>query len=330
MQSQILYVRASGNDANLGTSADQALRSLGQAAKMLTPGTTVYVGPGRYTGRVNISGVPGTASAPVQLVADSKGSKTGDRPGQVTIDAGGDVAALVLTKTPYLTLQGFLITGAQPQVSPAASATELNIRSSSNHVTIRNCLIGGNDSTDGIRLDGSTDVVIFDNLNFEVNRGLAITGDAARADIINNTIVTTQRVGILFKQKSGLAPTDATVLNNIIQDNANKLAVSVDTGPPSSQVGYVGNFNLVFESELPDQMRAYSPVTIHGTKDVNDDAQFVNLAQGDVHLEPTSPAIDAGTRSIDGALLSALFAGSTSSDGGVDRTPIDIGYHYPR
>ena len=330
MQAQILYVRVSGDDANPGTSADQALKTLGQAAEMLVPGTTVYVGPGRYRGRVDVSGVPGTASAPVKFVADRKGAKTGDRPGQVTIDAGGSTAALVLTRSPYLTIQGFLITGALPQVSPAASATEVNVRSASNHATIRDCLIGGSDSTDAIRVDGSSDVVVFNNLLFDVNRGLAITGDALNTDIINNTIIGTQRAAILLKQKGGLAPTDATVLNNIIQDNRNKLGIDVDTGPPSSLPGYVGNFNLVFEPAASDQTRAYSPVTIHGTRDLNVDAQFENAAQQDVHLQPTSPAIDAGTRSIDGALLSTLFAGSTTRDGNIDKTPIDLGYHYPR
>src|SRR5262249_4792318 len=53
-QAQILYVRLSGDDANPGTSPDQALKTLGQAAKMLVPGTTVYVGPGRYRGRIDI------------------------------------------------------------------------------------------------------------------------------------------------------------------------------------------------------------------------------------------------------------------------------------
>jgi len=118
-------------------------------------------------------------------------------------------------------------------------------------------------------------------------------------------------------------------MNNIIQQNGNGRAIQVDDGPPSAEEGYQGNFNLVFEPDAMDQTTAYLPTTVRGLNDVNADAQFVNLDQGDVHLDPASPAVNAGSDDIDAGLLEELQKRSTSADGARDRSPVDLGYHYP-
>lgn len=330
-QNQTLYVRESGNDDNPGTSPEMALKTVARAAQLLAPGTTVYVGPGHYTGRVEITGVEGTADAPIQLIADPTGAHTHDAPGAVTLDAAGDTSALVITKSPYVTADSFVITGAVPQMTPKkVTATEVLVRTTSSNVTISNCVIGQSGMADGIRVDGSSDALIFDNLLFQNDRGLVITGDAPRAQVINNTIATSQRAGIVFTQKSGAAPTDGTVMNNIVQGNENNLGINVDPGPPDAGAGYSGDFNLVFEPGVAEQSKDYKPPGVRGTDDINDDAQFVNLDQGDVHLAPGSPAVNKGSNHIDAALLNELFKRSTLADGSVDKTPVDMGYHYPR
>jgi parallel beta-helix repeat protein len=328
---QVLYVRANGSDANSGTAPDQALKTIVQAAKLLRPGTTVYVGPGRYTGRVAITGVTGAATAPIALLADPTGVQTGDRAGVVTLDAGGDAVALIVTKSPYVTADGFLITGAKPRVTPEpVTATAVQIRSGSDHATISNCVIANGATADGIRIDGSDAALLFNNLIFANDRGITITGAASDARVINNTIVSNERTGILLAQKSGAAPTDATVTNNIVQENGNLVAISIGEGPPSSLSGYAGDYNLVFEPDAADQTTAYRPSTIRGDQDINADALFVNLPQGDVHLATGSPAIDQGSDRIGDALVSALLQRSTAESGGKDQRPVDIGYHYPR
>ena len=43
----------------------------------------------------------------------------------------------------------------------------------------------------------------------------------------------------------------------------------------------------------------------------------------------SSPAINKGSDAIDASLVSALLARSTQADGSLDKTPPDMGYHYP-
>jgi parallel beta-helix repeat protein len=327
---QTLYVRTTGNDDNAGTSPDQALLTVAKAVERMSGGTTIYVGPGHYRGRVEITNVDGRMGAPGELIADASGTHTGDRPGEVILDADGDVVALVVTRSPYVTIDGFLITGARPQTDPRRTATGVNVRTNSHHLTFRNCIIGNVVTADGIRIDASSDSLIFNNLIFENDRGIVISGASQHARIINNTIASQDRVAILLGANDGAAPTNATVTNNIIQTNANNVAIRVDVGPPNSFPGYAGNYNLVFEPDAEDQTASYVPTTIRGVNDINADAQFVNLPQGDVHLEPTSPALNAGSASIGTELVAELLKRSTTDDGAADRAPVDLGYHYAR
>jgi parallel beta-helix repeat protein len=327
--SDILYVRASGDDTNSGKSPDEALQSIVHAAQLLRPGTTVYVGPGHYPGRVEITGVAGTADSPATLVADITGEHTGDSPGDVVLNANGDVLALRISKSPYTIIDGFTITGANP--SSKSSATAIQVRSTSTNVTIRNCSVSNNVSGDGIRVLSSDDVLIFNNLIVDDNNGIRITDGSQNTRIISNTIADNAGTGVAIggKNSAGVVPTGTTLLNNVIQDSKNKVNISVDTGPPSSLTHYTGDFNLVFFSGLSDQTTSYRPASIRGNHDVNQDAKFDDSANGDYHLADDSPAVNAGTNSIDAALLTELEHRTTSSDGTDDKTPVDIGYHYP-
>lgn len=332
-QRKTYYVRVSGSDSNSGTSPAAAFNSVAKAATRLVPGAIVYVGPGHYTeptpGRLSITAA-GTASAPVQLIADTTGVHTGDAPGEVILDAGGDTVALLLTKASFLIVDGFTITGALPESTPVkTSASEIGVRSGSNNVTIRNCVIGQSSSSDGIRIDKSTDVLVFDNLVFENDRGIVITGASTGARLINNTIANSGRTGVALTLESMMAPTGATLTNNIITAQTNHLAINVDQGPPSAQDGYDGDFNLVFEPDQSNQTKDYSPADILGANDINSDPLLVDLEAGDAHLEANSPAIDKGSDDIDPALESALLARSTQADGSLDVAPVDMGYHYP-
>lgn len=328
---QTLYVRTTGNDENSGTAPDMALRTLTRAAELMQAGTTVYVGSGRYTGRLAISGKQGTAARPIQLIADTSGARTGSPPGAVTIDADEGIVALILTRSTYVSVDSFIITGALPQTEPEpATATAVQIRTSSHNTTIRNCIISNLAESDGVRIGGSNDVLLFNNLIFENDRGILISGDSQRTRVINNTIVNHQRAGIALTLNGEVAPVDTTVLNNIVQHNENNIAISVAQGPPSGLEGFTGNFNLVFEPGIENQESIYNPIQARGANDVNADAMFSNVGQGDVHLEPGSPGIDAGTDTIGTPLVNALTQRSTSPDGAADSAPVDVGYHYPR
>ena len=324
-----LFVRESGNDENPGTSPDAALRTLAHAAEVVEPGTTVFVGPGRYVGRVALNGRAGTPSSPIEIIADTGGAHTGDRPGTVNIDAGGDIVALILTRSTYVSVDSFLINGALPDPGNA-SATAVQLRTASNNVTIRNCVIANGADADGVRVNGSSDALIFNNLIFQNDRGILITGDAQRTRVINNTIITHQRASIALTLNAGVAPIDTTVLNNVMQGNETNIAISVAEGPPSALEGYSGDFNAVFEPGIEDQSTIYNPTSIRGEHDVNADPLLSNVGQGEVPPEPGSPAIDAGTDAIGPALVNALLQRSTAPDGAADQAPVDMGYHYPR
>lgn len=326
-----MYVRASGNDDNDGSSPAQALRTMTSAASRSAPGTTIHVGPGVYTGRITFTRVAGTADAPIQLLADPSGRTTGDAAGDVVLDAGGDTVNLVVTRTPFMTIDGFVFRGSVPQTTPdRVASTSIGLRTQSHSVTIRNCVFTSGGLSDGVRIDASSDALVFDNLFHDNDRGIVITGDSQRTRVINNTLVNHLRTGIAIAQRGGVAPADTTVTNNIVQGNENNIAISVDEGPPSALEGYSGDFNLAFEPGLEDQTTVYRPDSIRGAQDVNADAVLANPGEGDVHLGTDSPAIDAGSDGIGSDLVDALRQRSTVVGGAPDEGNVDLGYHYRR
>lgn len=335
-EAQTFYVNPTGNDRNNGLSPERPFRTLGRAVDGLAPGDVVYVAPGTYTPPavppdgapaaqvVEIKGLAGTRDEPVAIIADSRGEQTLTEPGEVIVD-GQDVAiGLRVSRSTSVILDGFRIVRARGD-----NGAGVQVRSHSDGTIVRNCVIS--DSADGIRVEGSDDALVFNNLVYgNDNRGVRIGSGSQRVRLINNTIVGNGNRGVFIggADADNIAPTNATLLNNLLQDNQS-LAIGVDEGPPSALVGYSGNFNLVFATRFADQTRAYRPASIIGAKDVNLDAQFVDAEGGDFRLAAESPAIDAGTDVIGDALRSALFERSATADDRVDGHPVDIGYHYP-
>lgn len=329
------YVSPIGNDRNNGLSPERPFRSLTRAVDGLAAGDVLYVAPGTYTPPsspdaepatqvVEIKGLTGTPDEPVAIIADSRGEQTLTEPGDVVID-GQDVAiGLRVSRSTSVILDGFRVIRARGD-----NGAGIQVRSHSDGAIVRNCVIS--DSADGVRVEGSDDALIFNNLVFRNdNRGVRIGSGSQRARVINNTVVGNNNRGIFIggADTDNIAPTGATLLNNLLQDNQS-LAIAVDEGPPSALVGYRGNFNLVFAARFTDQSRAYRPSSIIGARDVSLDARFVDSEGGDFRLTAESPAIDAGTDVIGDALRSALFARSATADGRVDGHTVDIGYHYP-
>lgn len=333
---RVLYVNPAGNDGNDGLAPDRALQTLTRAASLLRAGDTVYVAAGTYTLRpvgpgeprpteaVSIADVAGTAANPVQLIADIYGEYTGGATGDVVINAANAPIGIRVSRSSHIEIDGFRIIGARGN-----NGAGIQVRSNSPNVTIRNCVI--TNSADGIRVEGSDDVLIFNNLIYRNdNRGIRINA-ARNARIFNNTIVNNRNRGVSIggTNDNNVTSTGATLRNNVIQNNSN-VNVSIETGPPSALVGYVGNFNLVYYSGIADQSRTYRPTTIVGAQDVNADAIFVDESRNDYRLDPdASPAIDAGTGQIPPVLAAQLYERSTLPDGTPDRPPLDMGYHYP-
>jgi len=318
-----LYVRQSGSDDNSGQSPDTAFKTIGKAATRLTPGSTLYVGRGTYNESVQLTGITGTADQPVQIIADRTGNHTTDLSGDVIID-GDDTKlfALLATDSTYVTFDGFFLRG----VPAASGAVVLRVRSTSDHFTISNCVIANAALTDGIRIDNSSSALIFDNLVYAPDRGILVSGASNNTRIINNTIALSARAGIALRATDSVSPNDVSALNNIVQ--AAEAGIAIDT--TGAGTGYIGDYNLVFEPDATDQTTAYNPASARGEHDINSDAQFVNVDVGDVHLNGSSPAINAANAHIDTVLQQMLLLRTTTADNALDRPPLDLGYHYPR
>jgi hypothetical protein len=324
---QTLYVRATGNDDNDGLTPATAFKTVANAALQLKPGRTIYVGPGRYRGRVQIAGVDGSAAKPGRIIADPTGERTGDAPGDVILDGAGELFAVRIQNAAFITIDGFIITGAQD--APDATASAVRVQGASANATIQHCVINNGRPVDGIRIEGASDALIFNNLIVDNNAGVVIRGRAPRAQVINNTIANNASFGIRIVASRTDAPTDATLRNNIVQDSGNNVSIDVDTGPPSAVDSYSGDFNLAFVAVLGDQATTYRPANIRGPHDVNLEAGFVDPTAGDFHLGDESRAIDAGSGAIDHELLDQLLQRTSAESGALDAPPVDLGYHYP-
>lgn len=329
------YVRASGSDDNSGDSPERAFRSIQKAIDLVSDGDMIMVGPGSYPGMVEINRKAGLADNQIVLVADPTGSLTGDASGPVRIQVGqNDPAGIRLTQSTYIVIDGFTISGARGQ-----NAAGILVRSGSDNVTIRNCEIVN--SRDGIRVQDSDDLLLFNNLvTGNTNRGVRIGATASgsgssRARLINNTIADNGGTGIAIGDDDVASP-GALLRNNIVQGNQPR-NVDVAGNAPSSLDGYSADFNLVFTSQPPGQIQCipggdkarcgYGPFVPRGANDVNADAMFVNAARGDYRLQSGSPGINAGTANIDADLLEILDE-RTTTGGGSDQLPVDLGYHF--
>jgi parallel beta-helix repeat protein len=316
-------VRESGDDDNAGTRPDRALKTFAAAMRRMSPGSTLYVGTGVYPERLAVTNIPGTASQPVRIIADRSGSITGDSPGAVIIDGDGGPVAAIVTSSPYVTIEGFTLRGVSP--TEMASAVNLRVRGGSDHVTLQHNEILSSQDADGIRVDSSSDVLLFNNLVFSADRGIVVTGDARDVTLINNTVALRQRAGLSLRESGGQAPTNVTVSNCIFQENG--AAAAIDARAAAD--GYSGDYNLVYQPALDDQLEAYSPASVRGENDQNTDALFIDIGGGDARLQVNSPAVDAGTSALDVDLQDALEERTTTDDGVADTPPLDIGYHFP-
>jgi hypothetical protein len=318
-----LYVRQSGSDGNSGLSPDNALKTIGEAVNLLTPGSTLYVGRGTYNESVQLTRIIGTADQPVQVIADRFGSHTTDTVGDVIIDADDSKSfAVLVTESPYLTFDGFFLRGL-PAVN---GGVMLRARSTSDHFTVRNCVIANAALADGIRIDNSASALVFNNLVYGADRGIVVSGGSNSTRIINNTVALTARAGISLAARDSVSPSGVSLLNNIVQ----AADAGTDIDATGAGAGYVGDYNLVFQPDATDQTTAYKPASARGDHDINRDASFVNVDVGDLHLNGDSPAINASAVRLDSSLQQILLLRTTTADNALDRPPIDLGYHYPR
>ncbi len=108
------FVRKTGNDGNLGTSAGTAWLTIDYAVDNVAAGDTIYVGAGTYIEEVNPA-VAGTVSNPIKYIADTDGAQTGDA-GDVIISNSAGLRALYIFSRDYIEVYNFKISGGSSQV----------------------------------------------------------------------------------------------------------------------------------------------------------------------------------------------------------------------
>ena len=312
------YVRVTGSDANTGASPDNALRTISKAGQLARDGYTIIVGSGTYREGVALASV-GTAPNGVRFIADLSG-------GPVVVDATGTPlkAGFSLSSTKGSLIDGFTITGG----ADAGIVIKSGGKGGSDDFEIRNCIVFTNPG-DGIRIQDSANVLIFNNLVYgNAGTGISIAGTTAGspdAHLINNTVAINRFRGINVGTTTVASPR-AYLRNNIVQDTQETPSIRAYAPPPPeiprSDVGYSGDFNLV-------RPATYLPANIAGRHDLPQDANFVDPAHGDYHLQANSPALNAGDSLNDMTELANFLRGRTTTGGtDCDKSALDLGYHY--
>ena len=157
--------------------------------------------------------------------------------------------------------------------------------------------------------------------------GIAISVDDLRpspgARLTNNTIYANADWGILIG--SGATPSTGTLIrDNVLQHNVGG-GIAVEAGSlPDTLIAF---------NDTPD---GYGPGLFPEASNLDDDPQLVapagsdgqlggaGFADDDFHLQPTSPAVDAGSApAAELGITGSAIAGQTTDEG-----IVDLGYHY--
>jgi parallel beta-helix repeat protein len=156
----------------------------------------------------------------------------------------------------------------------------------------------------GINMDGVQDSLIRNNLVYNTHAsGLSLYridggGPSTGNRVLNNTIVVASNGRWALNVQDGA--TDNTFLNNIVHNNHSYRGV-FDISPDSLP-GLVSDYNVVMDRFTTDggdtiltlaEWRQQTGQDTHSFTSTPS-ALFVNAPDGDYHLSPTSPAVDAG------------------------------------
>ena len=315
-----LYVSSViGSDSAAGTSS-APLRTIGRAATLAKPGTTVHVGPGTYTETIN-SSVNGTATARIRYVSDSKW--------KAIIKPASGAYTMWTVKGGYTDIDGFQIDGSNS--TSVRAGIYLNGGNSSvqnswvHHVaTSSGCDNRGgaglvSDQSRGRSL-GNYDFIgnvvhnvgggcgwiqgiyhsssgkIINNVVYATSTGINMGHDNHDIFVMNNTVFNNTGYGVYYggcqeAYNNGCPTSGIQVHNNIIYNNGGGIS-----GPVTAEdVGNDVRNNLVYGNRTNYDLASPSASTKIGM--IGADPQFVSYIAGgggDYRLRSTSPAIGKG------------------------------------
>ncbi len=296
------YVRSGGSDVNDGLSPAAAFATIGRGAhQLVNGGDRVIVGPGTYREGNITPRRGGLAGAPVEFVADSAGTFTGDPAGEVRVVPQADdetqTTGFILFGRRHVVIDGFTIVGARDagiQVRPSSRTA-----SDSANITLRNNLLL--DGGKGLSVEASGDVVVERNLaRGNSGNGLTIVGgaDTTRIRVIGNTLQSNLN-GLRVNRGA-----DVVVRNNEVADNPrgtgmlfgearnlevtgnriskSKTGLELRPGDPSSRIGKV----VIDDNQIEDGERllvGYAEVDLHLSGN-----QLSSLGHARVHVNIAS------------------------------------------
>jgi hypothetical protein len=322
------YVATTGSDTNPGTQERPFLTIL-KASQVATPGTTVHVAPGTYTGGFRTL-ANGTETNRIRYISDTKwGARIVPPPSNTTgyiWDNQGD----------YVDIDGFDIDGNGSDTRQGIYTTGTYTAIKNNHVhhiatniactgsggagintdywtygvqtevtgnVLHNIGYEGCNFIQGIYI--STSAIVKNNLAYDIGgAAIHLWHDANNVTIANNTVFSSQ-FGIIvgggdYHHTTGPAD-NVHVSNNIVYNNLYGISEQGSTGINNSYTN-----NLVYQNSIYN-LSLNNDLTDSGT--ISADPQFVydpGTGGGDYHLKSTSPAIDAG---------SPIYAPSVDLDG---------------
>ncbi|MBX3025055.1 right-handed parallel beta-helix repeat-containing protein [bacterium] len=326
-----VYVRMTGNNRNHGRMPNRAMRSIKAAARLGKAGVTIVVGPGRYEeGTIFVQQRSGRMS----FLGDAWGQLTGDDPGPVLVDAGGQDTGFVIFNAPFAVVDGFHVTNAR--------TAGIQIQRASHHAWVRNNVAFSNLQR-GIDVREAHDVRVTNNLAYANGTGgIQISGKRGsgshRAVVQNNTAYDNGANGFTIGPAGAASPC-ARVRYNIAQRNAkNGFHLGSAVAPGDSRPGYLAAYNInadgyAANTPRPDSDLRRDPLFaapagrdgILGGDGFADDAfQLQHLA---ADQSADSPAIDfAPPRAVELGLADR----TTRTDQVPDAGWLDAGFHYAR
>ena len=152
--------------------------------------------------------------------------------------------------------------------------------------TIRRNLMNGTNSQEAIRLIGASNVLVENNIIMNnLQQGVYIDKDCSNITVRHNTFFNNdQEFGGNGELRTKVTSSDIVIKNNIFYANgSNPVFETTVSSLPGEDYNLVYNYSGSF---------TFGASTIDGL-----DPQFVNTTPGseDLHLQPGSPAIEAGT-----------------------------------
>ena len=314
-----LYVSPSGSDSGTG-SISSPFRTIGKAASVAKPSTTVHVAPGTY-GNVSNS-KSGTSTGRLRFVSDTKwGAKivgtgteahftnNGSYVDIVGFDISGSGRLGVLNYGSFTSIEGNHVhnlkisggcngSGGAGIVDANYSATDDDIIGNVVHD------IGVPGACNGVQgiYHSNLRGHIFNNIVYRVSAwGIHLWHAANNVVIANNTVFAngTASMGGGIETGSGDSPggivlANTTVANNIVVKNPGaSIAQYCYSGASCIGSGNVTTNNVVFGNGRGVALRAGT-----ATNTIAADPQFLNYlptGTGDYRLKSSSPAINKGT-----------------------------------